>query len=74
MGKPRLTLKRLSGIDRSGGPPPETLPGAPLRLTVGRRTLASGEVEVQIRRGRETRSLPLEGAADAAVELWRSLP
>ena len=34
----------------------------------------SGEVEAQVRRGRETRSIPLEGAADAAVELWRSLP
>ena len=27
----RLTFKRLSGLDRSGPPPPETLPGAPLR-------------------------------------------
>lgn len=27
----RLTFRRLSGLDRSGGPPPETLPGAPLR-------------------------------------------
>lgn len=27
----RLTLRRLSGLDRSGGAPPETLPGAPLR-------------------------------------------
>jgi cardiolipin synthase len=26
-----LTFRRLSGLDRSGGPPPETLPGAPLR-------------------------------------------
>jgi len=41
--------------------------GVPLRLTIGRRTLGSGEVEAQVRRGRETRSLPLEGAADAAV-------
>ena len=64
--------------DRDAGPGEKfadaELLGVPLRLTVGRRTLASGEVEVQIRRGRETRSLPLEGAADAAVELWRSLP
>ena len=37
--------------------------GCPLRLTVGRRTLESGEVEVQIRRGREDAPLPLEGAA-----------
>ena len=31
MAKPRLTFRRLSGLDRSGPPPPETLPGAPLR-------------------------------------------
>ena len=31
MGRPRLTFRRLSGLDRSGSPPPETLPGAPLR-------------------------------------------
>jgi prolyl-tRNA synthetase len=48
--------------------------GCPLRLTIGRRTLASQEVEAQIRRGRETRSLPLSGAAEAAAELWRELP
>lgn len=35
MARPRLTFRRLSGLDRSGGPPPETLPGAPLRpLTI----------------------------------------
>ncbi len=48
--------------------------GVPLRLTVGRRTLANGEIEAQVRRGRETRSLPLEGAVEAAVDLWRTLP
>jgi len=31
VARPRLTFRRLSGLDRSGGPPPETLPGAPLR-------------------------------------------
>jgi cardiolipin synthase len=31
VARPRLTLRRLSGLDRSGGPPPETQPGAPLR-------------------------------------------
>jgi len=64
--------------DRDAGPGEKfadaELLGVPLRLTVGRRTLASGEVEVQVRRGQETRSIPLEGAADAAAELWRSLP
>jgi prolyl-tRNA synthetase len=47
--------------------------GAPLRLTVGKRGIESGEVEAQIRRGRERRSLPLDGAAQAAAELWRGL-
>jgi prolyl-tRNA synthetase len=47
--------------------------GCPLRLTVGRRTAESGEVEAQIRRGREDRSLPLDGAAQAAADLWSSL-
>ncbi len=48
--------------------------GVPLRLTVGRRTLSAGELEVQVRRGREQRSVPLEDAATAAADLWRSLP
>src|SRR5271169_4453136 len=53
--------------------------GCPLRLTVGRRAVESGEVEVQVRRGRETaRGLPLEGERAELVrmvdELWRSLP
>jgi prolyl-tRNA synthetase len=48
--------------------------GCPLRVTVGKRTLESGELEVQVRRGREARSLPLDGAAAAVNELWRTLP
>jgi len=31
VGKPSLTFRRLSGLDRSGPPPPQTLPGQPLR-------------------------------------------
>ncbi len=30
-GGPRLTVRRLVGLDRSGPPPPQTLAGAPLR-------------------------------------------
>jgi prolyl-tRNA synthetase len=48
--------------------------GCPLRLTVGKRTLDAGEIEAQVRRGRETRAVPLEGAAQAAADLWASLP
>jgi prolyl-tRNA synthetase len=63
--------------DRDGGPGMKfadaELLGCPLRLTVGGRTIKSGEIEAQVRRGRESRTLPLEGAAEAAAELWRSL-
>ena len=41
--------------------------GCPLRLTVGKRGVEAGEVEAQVRRGQEKRSLPLEGAAAAAA-------
>ena len=48
--------------------------GCPLRLTIGKRSVESGELEVQVRRGREKRSLPLEGAAAEVAALWRELP
>ncbi|HEY5431481.1 MAG TPA: proline--tRNA ligase [Solirubrobacteraceae bacterium] len=50
------------------------LVGCPLRLTVGRRTIGAGEIEVQIRRGQEQRTVPVGGAAAAVLELWRELP
>jgi prolyl-tRNA synthetase len=48
--------------------------GCPVRVTVGRRALESGEVEVEIRRGRETRAVPVEEAAAGVAEVWRGLP
>lgn len=69
--------------DRDGNPGEKfadaELLGCPLRLTVGRRSLESGEAEVQVRRGRQAAAgLPLSadagelaGAVDA---LWRTLP
>jgi prolyl-tRNA synthetase len=53
--------------------------GCPLRLTVGRRAVESGQVEVQLRRGREDGpSLPLLGERTELVravdELWQSAP
>jgi prolyl-tRNA synthetase len=64
--------------DRDAGPGEKfadaELLGCPLRLTVGRRTLAAGEIEVQVRRGQESRTVPVEGAAWAVAELWRTLP
>jgi prolyl-tRNA synthetase len=64
--------------DRDAGPGEKfadaELLGCPLRLTVGRRTIAAGEIEVQVRHGRESRSVPVAGAAAAVLELWRELP
>ncbi len=48
--------------------------GCPLRLTVGRRTLGAGEIEVQVRRGRESRAVPVDGAAEAVAALWHEVP
>ncbi len=53
--------------------------GCPLRLTVGRRSIESGEIEVQVRRGREQApGLPLEGEPEqllrAVDELWQGAP
>jgi prolyl-tRNA synthetase len=64
--------------DRDGSPGEKfanaELLGCPLRLTVGRKSLEAGQVDVQVRRGQEKRSLPLDGAAQAAAELLRTLP
>jgi prolyl-tRNA synthetase len=61
--------------DRDAGPGEKfadaELLGCPVRLTVGRRSLESGEVEVQLRRGRESApGLPLGGEP---AELLRTL-
>jgi prolyl-tRNA synthetase len=48
--------------------------GCPLRLTVGKRGLEAGQVDAQLRRGQQSASLPLDGAAQAAAELWATLP
>jgi prolyl-tRNA synthetase len=64
--------------DRDAGPGEKfadaELLGCPARVTVGRRTLGAGEIEVQVRRGRESRTVPVEGAAEAIAALWRELP
>jgi prolyl-tRNA synthetase len=69
--------------DREGGPGEKfadaELLGCPMRLTVGKRTLESGEIEVQVRRGRESApGLALAGDPEALIgavkELWQGLP
>ena len=70
----RAPLRRAAGAglrvlydDREAGPGEKfadaELLGCPLRITVGKRTLAAGELEVQLRKGREARSVPLTGGA-----------
>ncbi len=64
--------------DRDSGPGEKfadaELLGCPVRVTVGRRTLAADQVEVQIRRGRESQTVPMEGAAEAIAAIWQTLP
>jgi prolyl-tRNA synthetase len=48
--------------------------GCPLRVTVGRRTLQSGELEVMVRRGLKQGALPLERAAEAVKAAWLETP
>jgi prolyl-tRNA synthetase len=48
--------------------------GCPLRVVAGRRSLESGELEVQVRRGAQGRSVPLENASEALRQLWQELP
>lgn len=55
--------------DRSAGPGVKfadaELLGCPIRITLGARSLESGELELQIRRGQENKSIPIEGAVKA---------
>ncbi|MEA2320089.1 MAG: prolyl-tRNA synthetase [Solirubrobacteraceae bacterium] len=66
--------------DRDAGPGEKfadaELLGCPLRLTLGKRSLQSGAIEAQVRRGLRDHEggVPLAGAAEAVAQLWRSLP
>ena len=63
--------------DREAGPGEKLtdaeLLGCPLRLVVGRRALAEGQVEAQLRRSGEDRRLSAEGAAAEAVSLLEEI-
>jgi prolyl-tRNA synthetase len=49
------------------------LVGCPLRVVAGRRSLESGELEVQIRSGAHKRTVPIDGATDSLRALWQEL-
>ena len=48
--------------------------GCPLRVVAGRRSLESGELEIQVRRGMDKRSVPIDDAPAALAELLAELP
>jgi prolyl-tRNA synthetase len=66
--------------DRDAGPGEKfadaELLGCPVRLTIGKRSVQSGAIEAQVRRGlRDIEGgIPLADAAEAVAQLWRSLP
>ncbi|HET6506355.1 MAG TPA: proline--tRNA ligase [Baekduia sp.] len=66
--------------DRAAGPGEKfadaELLGAPLRLTIGKRSLESGAIEAQLRRGmREVEGgIPLKEAAEGVRTLWPTIP
>jgi prolyl-tRNA synthetase len=63
--------------DRDAGPGAKfadaELLGCPLRVTLGARSLQSGELEVQQRRGLVDKSIPLEGAAAAIAAEYAAI-
>jgi prolyl-tRNA synthetase len=66
--------------DRDAGPGEKfkdaELLGLPLRLTIGKRSMESGRVEAQIRRGlvNVEDGLPLDGLVEAVRSLWDEIP
>jgi prolyl-tRNA synthetase len=63
--------------DRDAGPGAKfadaELLGCPLRVTIGARSLESGQLELQQRRGLVDKSIPLEGAAAAIVAEYAAI-
>jgi len=75
----RLELAGIEVLhdDRDAGPGEKLtdaeLLGCPLRVVVGRRALADGEVEAQLRRGGDERRLPVADAAERVAEILGEL-
>ena len=47
--------------------------GIPLRITIGKKSLANGNVEVKLRREKKSENISLEAAADKAVDIIKRL-
>ena len=70
--RPKLTFRRLVGLDRSGPPPPETLKGAPLRPwtipnAIGYARLAAIPVFLVLALGSESGTDPLPAVLFAVI-------
>ena len=74
--RPRRRSTTTATPARARSSPTPSCSGVPLRLTVGKRSLDAGEVEVQIRRGRDDpTAAPARGRrARRPRELWREPP
>jgi prolyl-tRNA synthetase len=61
--------------DLRGGPKfkDADLIGIPIRLTIGKKSVADGNVELKLRRDSESQKLPIDSAADKTKELVASL-
>jgi prolyl-tRNA synthetase len=47
--------------------------GIPVRVTVGKKTLAEGNIEIKLRRESQSQKVPVKEAADKTIELVNSL-
>ena len=72
--RPRRALRRPRRAARARSSPTPSCSAARCGSRSASAGLEAGEVEAQVRRGQEKRSLPLDGAAEAAAELWRDAP
>ncbi len=75
----RDDLRRPRDRTRERSSPKPSCSGARCRLTVGRRAVESGEIEVQVRRGRQAApGIPFDGEPEGLIravdELWQGLP
>ena len=72
-GRPRRALRRSRRGARGRSSPTPSCWAARCGSRSAGAPSSAGELEVQVRRGRESRSVALEGAAQAVASLWQTL-
>ena len=70
------SLLTIATRGRARSSPTPSCSACPLRLTVGRRSLAAGTAEAKVRRGMTDieGGVPLTGGGEAVRKLWADLP